>query len=490
MASGDLVPNQATVAPRPYDEWPSAGKSELVVPEGKLPKETVRLLKQIVKLPPCRSWELKRLQRLHDGDPGIIHDTSMFPMPDAMTPGEWEACKRSAVYVNLVKPAVRRLTSGTYSKVTRTVEDRSPYKDELDELMGPGNSYSQDSRCWFENAALLDTAPRVWTFDSNNELESWLPNPIYSRITANPRNLKEKTGVFEFNPEGKELRFCTAEGWGILYGKGKVEFTGANLGFLPATIGYGHERTHRGELYGLSLVREAPDYSIRVTQVMLYLAILQKIYSRAQAVMKGQSTMEKPEEAFALHGVLEMPSDGDFFYRSPDAKFKETLDVVRQYIAILAIILSIPQDAFDASAIEPNQSAESAKMRNIPLSSLTAFLIEEWRRNEIDFARRAAALMQYRDTKKRVTMADIRKNVKLNIQMEPASIPESKTEEVASWIQLLQAGGKTPEDFARHFNTTKSEAEIIQMSGTIAERLAAVNAAPLSPDMPVAANAA
>lgn len=476
----DLVPNQATTAAQPVENYAPSTSQQLTVPAG-LPKLTTSLLKQIVKKSPCRSAELKRLQRLHDGDPGIIHDLTMFPMPDAMSGPEWEACKRSAVYVNLVKPAVRRLTSGTFSKVTRTVEASSPFKTELDELMGPGSTYSQDSRCWFENAALFGTSARVWTV-TNGELESWLPNPIYTHITANPRNLKDKTGVFEFSPNGKELRFCTAEGWGVLYPKGRIVFTAADLGFLPATIGYGHERTHRGEIDGLSLVREAPDYSIRVTQVMLYLAILQKIYSRAQAVMKGNSTMDKPEEAFGLHGVLQMEGEGDFFYRSPDAKFKETLDVVRQYIAILAIILSIPQDAFDASAIEPNQSAESAKMRNIPLSSLTAFLIEEWRRNEIDFARRGAAILQHIATKrKRVTMSDIRKSVKVNIQMEPASIPESKAEEVSSWIQLWQNGAKTSEDFARHFNTTKSEAEISTQAGFMDEIRAALKTPPTAP---------
>src|SRR5688572_9261673 len=107
---------------------------EIPVPEG-IPPFTTAMLQRVAKKNPVVDPELKRLQYLHDGPPSIIHDAGLFPPKDAMAGPEWEAYKKLMVYVNLVKPAVRRLVSGTYGgTVQRTVQSDSWYKSELEYL--------------------------------------------------------------------------------------------------------------------------------------------------------------------------------------------------------------------------------------------------------------------------------------------------------------------------------------------------------------------
>lgn len=387
---------------------------------------------------------------------------------------EWEAISKLAVYINLLKPAVRRLVSGVYGgNVTRTVEDLSGFKDTVKKIISPMGNYADDTRNWFESAVLCGTAARVWIQPEEGVFESWLPNPAYTEIICNPINVKDVLAVIEALPKHKIIRYATKDSYGAFHAEtGKIIHESYHeLNYFPGTVAYGQSRVHYGEVYGGSLVEEAADFSLRVTAVMLNLAVLQRMYSRSQMYVKGGLNNEKPEDAFGLHGVAELSDNGDIGFVSPDAKFRETLDIAKQLTSFCSTVISIPQESFDQSAVQPNESATASRNRNMPLSSLTKFLIEEWRKNEMDFISRGVGVAE----KANPTLIEIKDALKLNISMEPASIPESKGEEVAAWIQLHTIGAKTPEDIARHFNPDASDDKIAQIVEQINKKTAPVD---------------
>lgn len=479
MSANDLIDPATPYAVR--QEF-GAGMMSLSAPKPKsgIPPFTLRLVRNVVKnCRPVRDQELLDLALLHDGDPRIIHNERFFPKKAGTTPPEWEAIKTLLRYVNLVKPATRRFTAAVYGgTVQRTIEDAGELLEDLLAAIEAGSPYAQDSRAHFENGCLFGTGVRAWMICEDGTVDSWMPNPVYTHILANPRNIRDVWGVFEYNPRCKELLFLTREGNGILRENGAVEWTAQDMGFLPASIGYGIDRRHRGELYGMSMVREASPFSLRISDATLNLALLQKFYTRCLLAVSGSVEDMDLSGAFDLHGLANLGPDGKLQYISPDAKFTETIEVISNYIGLLCTILGLPRDAFDSQIAPNGDSAESARLRSMPLTSQARFSIEEWRQVECDVLLRRAGVAAWKKKREPVDLAELRKTVKFDVQIAAASVPESFAEEVSSWTQLLTAGGKTACDFARHFNPTKSDAAIEEMERTIEARAAAAAAKP------------
>ena len=439
-----------------------------------IPPFTMAQLRAVLDRPIVRDTELRDLQLLHDGDPRIIHNERYFPKPNSMGKDEWEAVKRLLLYVNLVKPALRRFVSGVYGgSVTRAVTKDSAYSAELLEAVDAGTTYAQDARCHFENAGLFGTGVKAWVTNDDGELDSWLPNPVYTHLTVNPRNIRETWGVFEYIAAGKELLFMTREGMGVLRAGQPAQWQSYDWGFLPATVGYGQDRRHRGEPYGISLVREAPGFSQRVSDATMNLALLQKLYTRCLLVIMGNPDEESVKEALALHGILQIPAGvtgerGDAKYVNPEAKFHETIAVITHDVGLACTSMGLPRDAFDSQIAPNGDSAESAKLRAVPLTSQIAFLIEEWRQVEIDSLQRRAGMLQYAETGQPVTLGQLRKRVQVDVQIAPSSLPDkSYVESVAGDLNLLQWGIVSPADMAIKYNKGKTQQQLDALATAI-----------------------
>jgi hypothetical protein len=449
----------------------SDSNTQLKIPAG-VPAETTQLLKAAFERPIIRDEELRKLHELHDGGMRLIKNPKYFPKPEGLTDNQWEKFLRLLVLVNLVKPALRRFVASVYGgAVIRTVEGNGAESERLRDLVSPLGYYPQDTRNWFENAGLFGTGVAAWVYDEDGNLETWLPNPVHTHIIANRGNLRDVLGVFEYSPDGTEMRFMTKEGMGIARSNDSGTWTQTDWGFLPATVGYGQSCIHRGDIDGLSLVREAADYTVRASDATLNLSILQKIATRSTMVIEG-SLESDLADAGTPTGFIKIETGGKVYHVAPEAKFKETIDVLNFYIGATCTILSVPRDTFDGTGTSTGDSAEGAKLRAMPHASATKFLIEEWRLNEIDRIRRGAALQRWLENKGvPVKLKELARSLKINVQMEPASIPDSFSQEVAAWVQLLLNGGKRPEDFARHFNPLLPDEVIAKMADDIREKI-------------------
>lgn len=434
----------------------SNGTGEFQIPQG-IPRDTLYMLAEVLQRPVIRDQELVRLKDLHDCPCDLRHNEKYYPKPEIISPAQWEMYLKVWVPVNLIKPAVRRIVASVYGgNVYRRVENAPAI---LNEALSTNGRYGADVRCWFEGATWSGTSVRAWTLNQFGKLETWLPNPITTHLYSSPDNIRNLRGVFEYACDGAVLRFMTDEGQGVLYKGRPGKWMTTDWGFLPATVGYGQDRRHLGDIYGLSLVREAADYTLRATDATLNLGILQKAQTKALLVVADDNPEEDTvAEAFAGTGFIKTSKDGKVYYVSPDGKFKEILDVLNHYMSMVSMILSIPRDTLDAMGGESNASAEGARLRAIPLTSMTRFLIEEWRSNEIDSALRGAALVRWTENgNSPVNMADVAKEVPVDIQIESASIPEGRAEEISADIQLMLNGIKSPYDTVKKHNSTKPE---------------------------------
>jgi len=382
----------------------------------------------------------------------------IYPQPADMTEHEYSVLSSYFAYCNLIKPSVNRLVSGVYSgKVTRRIEEDSPYKNEVEEFLSPANGYSADAREWFKSGIHYGTGVMAFVIE-DNEVKTWMPNPIHTEIVCNPRNVKDIWGVFE--KVGTEIRFVDKMGWGLADENGNlIQYQPHGLGVVPAVPCYGESQLMYGKIEGLSLVRSAIQYSAVVSKLMLHCAELVKTYSAPQAVATGEIQNTDPEEAFARNGVMEMKDGGRFSYESPETNFKDLIALIIEYKVNFCISSGIPMDALDPSNTPENQSATTSRIRAQTLSTTVNRLIEEQIIAEIKALIIVGALYQFIATQKVVTFKDFKKRFKCSVTINPSN-PESQAEEAQAWMVLKQLGAKTIEDIIRHFNQSASEAEI------------------------------
>ena len=379
-----------------------------------------------------------------------------------MGEGEYSILMRYFTYLNLVRSSVDRLVGGVYSKVTRQIEEGSPYKDEVDEFLSPANGYSLTCKEWFKSAVLFGTGILAFRI-RNNEVVPWLPNPINTEIISSPYDVEDVELIIEKVGSNEEVqyRWVDKNGWGVSDNSGNiVAYHPHGLGIVPAVMAYGESQLQFGKVKGRSLVHAGVQYSCVITRLLLNMTELIKTYSDPKGVASGAVMNQDKNEVFEKGAVIEMESGGSFTWATPDTNFKDLKDTISQYKVDYCISAGIPIDALDPSAMPENLSATGAALRFGGLSVTIGRLTDEQKIAEIKALTIVGALYQFIKTLKPVTFWDFKKRFRANVTMQKSNVAVSFQEEVTAWQQLESMGAKTREDLIRHFGEDYSEKEI------------------------------
>jgi hypothetical protein len=432
-----------------------------------------------------RDRELEDLAVQHDGGPEALGER-YFPLPDGQTQMDWEDLKeRLLVHVNLVKTSVRSLRTAVYGGTARRTIVENPHAEEMTRVVG--RKYGRKMRGFFDNKVTFGTAVGVWVLHPlTRRLALWQPNPCTLRLYSDPMLVDEYLGVVEFSLDGKIMRFVTPEAMGWLekgqepvligrrddvpqWARSVVQVT--DFGFLPAQVGFGEERTHRGKKYGVSLVREMVKASVRASDALFNASMYQKLYTRAILWVKGM--IEKNPQGDDLmeiyRGFLNLDSDkGGVGYAVPESRMGDILDLYKTLIMTSAVVTGIPLDDVSPQWMQ-DQSAEAARRRAQPLTSLAAELKETSEQDEQDLVVKGTALLEWRDGR-RVDLDELEDRVATDIALAGTVNPIGDTERGSNTIQLMGAGLLSDEDAVADWNPRKGVKERGEMVAEIRRR--------------------
>lgn len=434
------------------------------------------LLKKLLKLPYTRS-DLARIRHHYEGGKDAI-SSRYFPKPPRMTDTLWSQNKLLLSHVNLVRPSVRCWTSAVYGGESSRRVISNPVADVISPWLS-SQDYYETVTGWIDDAVTYGTAVLVPIYNvATGELYVWSPDPVCTWIYADPQDVRSVQAIAEVKKES--IQYMTLTGEGFVSKEAATHRQVDFGGFLPVAIAYGVNRLRRGEVYGLSLVQDSVDWSIRTTAVAYNVSLLQKQQTRAimlrignlemlSAVQEGGTGSKSVTEA-SDGGSMDLPEGFTAEFISPDPKIKESLDILKSFIGLLATATSIPQDVLDATLTESVSSAEAARIRAIPLVQAARQLLPAWRRNEQNLVLAATARVMYEMTPAPIDIAALRRSVQTEIVINSRIIPTSPNEETQDLIAQVSVGLKTAEDAIRQVNPLKSDAEITAMAEEMRKR--------------------
>lgn len=451
---------------------PSQNRGELRVPAG-VPAALYDTVKDLInKCKSPRDPELVRIRDHYEGGDRAISG-AYCQRPPNMNTKLWDINRQLLTHVNLCRPSARCWTAAVYSgEVSRKIIS-NPYAL-IRDWVG-SELYGQLIYDWIENAVVYGTSVVVPLYDEvNDDLDAWLPDPVYTHIITDPLDCRRITCVAECKPD--RIQWIATWGEGVIT-KDASMFVQRDFGWLPVAVAYGIDRRSRGEIYGLSLIRDAVAWSIRCTAVAYNISLLQKqqtksILTRIGDLDRlGQMQQTVPTVASTDGGSMDLPEGFKAEFISPDPKIAESLDVIKAYVGLLATATSIPADVLDANLTSSVSSAEAARIRAIPLIQKARQLVPIWRSNEAWLILAATALIDYYTSGGYpINVRDVRARCQVEVQITPNILPVSPNELTQDLIAQLGAGLITPEDAILRVNPNRPAEDVKAMADAIRDK--------------------
>lgn len=387
-----------------------------------------------------------------------------FPKPKGADTVLWNQNKKLLMHVNLVGTAVRTWVNSVYAdEAYRSAEGC----DDAVSAWVESDEFASSMYAWAENKTAYGEAVAVPRWDEDNEeLYTWLPDPVYTIVQYDPENKRRVLGIAEI--KGNRLEFVSIWGEGLLREDQDpviTEFDQA-LEWLPAVV------AGRGDN---PKVRDALNATYSACNVLYNIRLLQKQQTRSILVRMedferlkaiGSGGIKKSGDTASI----DLTTEGDAKFISPDPKIKESIETLRQVIIILATISGIPADVLDPTLTESASSAEGSRIRAIPFIQNSKPLMRAWRTDERSIVLAGEYLMGM-VTGKRKAYKEVRKAVVVDIGLSTAAIPMTPNEETQDIIAKVSFGLMTPEDAVRKLNYTKSKTQIIKMANALKKKL-------------------
>lgn len=434
-----------------------------------VPAERREFIDQLKGLSSVRDVELRRIRDQLEGGTRAKSET-YFPKPAAsMSDDLWEKHRALITHVNLARPALRCWSSAICGgDIVRRVV-RCPEKDRI-EAWVKSEDYTETISEWVDLANAYGTCVAVPRYDEETEeLWTWLPDPLSTHIFTDTRDIRKVLAVAEVREN--LTQFVSIWGEGVII-DGDLEWIPRNFGdWLPVEIGYGIDRRRRGEIYGLSLIRDAVEWSIRCTAVAYNIALMQRQQTRSLLVTIGdleelQTTRENIPGAGAIDGATyALPAGFQVDWKTPDPKLQESIEVLKTFVGLQATSESIPQDVVDASLTEKSGSAEAARIRALPLLQRTRQLVPVWVSREIRFIKSHAAVLEYfRGEQTPIKKKDFDSRCEIVITNRPNVLPTSPNEVTQDVIAKMAAHLITHEDGIRTVNQYATDEDIKKLT--------------------------
>ncbi len=451
-------------------------RAEMLLPEVKSP-ELRAWLQKLLTLPALRDPELMEIRDHFEGGPDAI-SAKYHPKPASLTETMWRTNRRLLSYVNLVKPVQKAYSNAVYSGQSKRKVKKNPEANLVKDWVG-SDEYLQLVEDWTTNKITMGTSVAVPLYDpETGETSVWLPDPVYTWIFTDKQNVKKIVGVAEVCLD--HIQYVHLQGEGYISLDAEPQHEDRDFGWLPVVVGYGEDRRSRGLQYGLTMVRDAVTASKSATAIYYNIRLLQRQQTRS--ILKRIADLEelermgekgKPVGTGSEGSTIDLPMGGDAEFISPDPKIEESLKVLKQQLALLAIAAGIPADVLDSTLSEAAASAESARIRALPLIQNSRPLIWRWRSDEQQVILAMTARIGYHKSgEKPIDIAALRQQVATDIVLNPQVLPLSPNEHTQDTIARVSFGLTTEEDGILEHNETKSDSEIAAMAVIMRKRMA------------------
>lgn len=450
-------------------------RADFELPTNAQPDELEFLEDMVVQSGSVREPELERIRDQYLGGPRAI-SLKYHPCPASRTPTEWERERRLIEHVNLVKPAVRAWNGSLYSGYQVRKVVKNPHEEVIKEWL-ESPEYLQTIQAWDVNKILYGTAVAVPVRRKDGSIHVWLPDPLYTHIYFDPIDLTP-TAVAEAKKD--RITYVTLKGQGYMTPTQTVH-TPANFGILPVVIGYGEDMRHYGSIYGDTLVRDPVYWSTAVTDTAFNLRLLQKQETANLLVVIGNATPHlhraddeggggQAADPSSSGHALQLDPGSDAKFIGPNPKIAETVQMQKHQIGLVAMSTSLPADVLDSTLSQAQASAESARIRAIPLVQRALQRLPLVVADEKSLVLMATAVLEWHKTKNPINLRDLKKRVETNIQITPNIIPETENELIQNALAKWGVGAILPEDLARILNPGKTPAEYDRLTEQIKEQ--------------------
>lgn len=441
---------------------PISGK-DFVIPDS-LTDELQAFLKWAMQHPgKVNQSELREIRDHWAGGKAAL-SAKYFPKPKGADPVLWEQNKRLLTHVNLVGTAIRTWVNAVYAE--EAYRSLTGGYEELATWIA-SDEFASSMYAWAENKTAFGEAVAVPRWDPElEELFTWLPDPVYTIIRRDPNNKRRILGIAEVTTDRIEFVSIWGEGY-ITKSEYDIEEYELKLDWLPAIVG-GDGKTPK--------VRDAVNATYACCQVMYNIRMLQK--QQTKSILVRMDDLEKltPVGGGKIKrgtdaSSIDVSEKGDAKYISPDPKIKESIEVLRQQIIILATASGIPADVLDPTLTESSSSAEGSRIRAIPFIQNSKPVARDWRSDErsiIHAGQYYLAIVK----KERKRYTEVRKAVIVDIGLSTVAIPMTPNEETQDTIARVSFGLTEAIDAVRRGNGTKSEKQLWLMAKKIDKRLA------------------
>lgn len=458
----DLRPSQAAkegMVEARYIRVRSTATRKLAVPAS-INEKLRSFLCAVMNSAPSNQRELQEIKDQWEGGEAAL-SAKYFPMPNGADPNLWKLNKKLLTHVNLVGTVVRTWVNAVYA------DDGYRSAKGCDEAVSrwiESDEFAASMYRWAGYKVAFGNAVAVPRWDDVlEEIYTWLPDPVNTVVMVDKKDRRKIIGVAEVT--NTRLDFISLWGEGTLYADDYDVEEWDELDWLPAIVS--------GP--GAPMVRDAITATYSACTVLYNTRTMQK--QQTTSILVRRDNLEKLAAVGAGRirkgpdsGSIDLSPDGDAKFITPDPKIKESLEILRQIIIVLATASGIPADVLDPTLTESSSSAEGSRIRAIPFIQNSKPLLRAWRSDERNVVYAGEYLMRM-VRGKTPEFKELRRSVVVDIGLSMAAIPQSPNEETQDLIAKVSFGLMTPEDAVRKLNYTKSKEQIIEMATALKDRL-------------------
>ena len=443
-----------------------------------------KTLQDVISIIPDLSFDGERLRQIEDyqnhfeANKEALSEKN-FPSPSYDSQEEYANNKKALKYVNLNQIIVRTWQAILCGdNVIRNIIS-SPYKDIVENCIKDFN-YIDIQSAWVESAMVSGTQVVVPIYNQEDkDFSFWLPNPSCTEIITNPTNVYDVLAVIEKTEHF--VQFISKFGEGIIFEDGTGEINERNYSYLPVAIGYGKSQLHTKRcIYGRSMISEAVDSSIKHTNAAFNVSILGKQQTRDILKIIGPleklSMYDDMELGLSTSGLLVLPEGfDDVGFMSPNPKINESISILNMESSLFAKTSGLPLDIIAPEMVQ-NASAESARIRSLPLMHMAKQVVPRWLDYEKKLILAMIYLIEYFESNESyITLSSIKQRSDIELENTYNILPSSPNERTANNIALVAAGIKPIEDAIREEKPNITDEELAEMLVAYDEKLKSGN---------------
>lgn len=419
------------------------------------------------KVDKSRLAELTTVKDQYEGGKAAL-SSKYFPAPSREVETLFDNNRKALTHVNYVKIAIRTWLSVICGgDIQRQI--KCPNQAIIDAAV-KDYGYTDAVQTFVTNGLLYGTSVAYPLYNpETEEFQFVLFDPLKTIIITNPVDVSDVLLVAEINSDFTQ--FVSKWGEGIIYKNGQAAIQPRNYSYCPVSIGYGIDRRHNREVYGLPFVQDAVDYSLKQTGVAFNISLLQTNQTRDILKIMGDLTKidhysgsDGVKPGFDNDGKLFLPEGYEAEFMGPKPMIEQSIAVQKMFSSLYASVSGIPQDIIDPSLTIASGSAEAARIRALPLVHQAKTIVPKWISYETRLLLSMIYLVDYHKADESfITLKDIKARSNIEIRNNYRILPVSPNELTQDVIAKVAAGLMSFEKAVRELDGHITPEELKQL---------------------------